>query len=508
MRRVLIANRGEIALRIARTCRRLGLETVAVYSDADASAPYVHACDRAVRLGPAPASESYLDIEKVVAAARTSRADAVHPGYGFLSENAEFAEACAGAGLNFVGPPPDVIRRTGSKTAARDAVQAAGVPVVPGETPDVQTEDALGHALRRVGLPALLKAVAGGGGRGMRIVSDERDIGEAVAAATREAVRAFGNGTLYVERLIARPRHIEVQIFGDRHGRVVHLFERDCTLQRRHQKVIEEAPAPALDPAVRERLTVAAVRAARAVGYVNAGTMEFLVDGEGADAAIYFLEVNTRLQVEHPVTEAITGLDLVELQLAVADTGRLPIRQEDVSVTGHAIECRIYAEDPLRLLPQSGRLLRYREPAGPGIRIDSGVVEGQEITVHYDPLLAKLIASDATREGAIARAVDALGRYEILGLRHNIPFLRALLTRAEVAEVRAHTRFIEAHLDELAGRPSAPIARAAAAIAAFVAASWRSGTPPKAGFSAPATTDANQPPAHFDPWLALGPIAW
>jgi acetyl/propionyl-CoA carboxylase alpha subunit len=497
MRRVLIANRGEIALRVMRTCRLMGLKTVAVFSDADAAAPHVAAADAAVRIGQAPASESYLSIPAVIEAARRTKSDAVHPGYGFLSENADFAEACEAAGLTFVGPPAAVIRQTGSKTAAREAARAAGVPVVPGETSRSQQTGDLAEALRRVGLPALLKASAGGGGRGMRIVRTEAEVSDAVAAARREAERAFGDGTLYVERLIERPRHVEVQILGDRHGRVVHLFERDCTLQRRHQKVIEEAPAPALHPSVRARLTDAAVAAARAVGYVNAGTMEFLVTGDGEQAEFFFLEVNTRLQVEHPITEAITGVDLVRAQLEIAETGALPFTQSDITSTGHAIECRIYAEDPVRLLPQSGRLLRYREPAGPGIRVDAGVVEGQDVTVHYDPLLAKLIAADATREGAMARMIAALGGYEILGLHHNVPFLLSVITRPEVAAARVHTQFIEEHLEALSHQPARDVARAAAAIAAFVMA--------RGPAAAAAHTDDEIPPA-FDPWLSLGPV--
>ncbi|HKW00078.1 MAG TPA: biotin carboxylase N-terminal domain-containing protein, partial [Vicinamibacterales bacterium] len=455
MRRVLIANRGEIARRIIRTCREMGLATVAVYSEVDADAPYVSEADQALPIGPAAAAESYLNIPRVIEAARRSKADAVHPGYGFLSENPAFADACAEAGLTFVGPPGAVIRRTGSKTAARASVSAAGVPIVPGETPASQEEDEILRAMTRVGFPVLLKATSGGGGRGMRIVRQASEATEAIGLARREAQRAFADGTLYVERLIERPRHVEVQIFADQHGHVVHVLERDCTLQRRHQKVVEETPAPALAPSVRERLLSAAVAAARAVGYVNAGTVEFLVEGEGDAATFYFLEVNTRLQVEHPITEAITGFDLVRAQLLVASGEPLPFAQADVRANGHAIECRIYAEDSMRLLPQSGRLLRYREPSGPGIRVDSGVREGQGVTVHYDPLLAKLIAHGATREEALARMMEALAQYEILGVRHNLAFLRALLARPEVVGHNVHTRFIEEHLDELTRAPRA-----------------------------------------------------
>jgi acetyl-CoA carboxylase biotin carboxylase subunit len=498
VRRVLIANRGEIARRVIRTCRLMNIETVAVYSEVDSGAPFVQEADRAVLIGPAPASESYLNIKAVIEAARKTKADTIHPGYGFLSENPLFAEACEQAGITFVGPPADVIRRTGSKTAARQAVQAAGVPVVPGETASSQNDDDLLAAVGRVGFPALLKAAAGGGGRGMRIVRSAAEARESVGAARREAQRAFADGTLYVERLIERPRHVEVQIFADTHGSVVHLFERDCTMQRRHQKVIEEAPGPTLTPKVRERLTSAAVNAARAVGYVNAGTVEFLVHGEGDKAEFFFLEVNTRLQVEHPVTEMVTGFDLVRAQLLVAAGERLPFTQSDIKISGHAMECRIYAEDSVRLLPQSGRLLRYREPSGEGVRVDGGVVEGQTITVHYDPLLAKLIVHGATREEVVQRTLAALKSYEILGIRHNVPFLIALLSQPEVARHQTHTRFIEEHMEALVSAPSASARTAAAAIAAFL------------GFrgpvAAPMTTEDGAASAAHDPWQTLGPM--
>ena len=496
MRRVLIANRGEIARRIIRTCREMGLATVAVYSDVDAEAPYVSEADQALPIGPAAAAESYLNIPRLLDAATRSKADAIHPGYGFLSENPAFAEACEQSGLTFVGPPASVIRRTGSKTAARASVSAAGVPIVPGDAPASQDDEEILRAMSRVGFPVLLKATSGGGGRGMRIVRDASEAVEAISMARREAQRAFADGTLYVERLIELPRHVEVQIFADRHGHVVHVLERDCTLQRRHQKVIEEAPAPSLAPSVRNRLTSAAVAAARAVGYVNAGTVEFLVEGEGDDARFFFLEVNTRLQVEHPITEAITGFDLVRAQLLVAAGEPLPFEQQDVRAHGHAIECRIYAEDSLRLLPQSGRLLRYREPTGAGIRVDSGVREGQTVTVHYDPLLAKLIAHGATRDEALARMAGALRQYEILGVRHNIAFLLALIERSEVVRHEVHTRFIEAHLEELTRGPRAALAPAAAALAALVAMRG----------PVPVADAASQ--ARFDPWQTLGPISW
>ena len=472
MRRVLIANRGEIAVRIIRGCRERGLQTVAIYSDADRDAPHTLAADQAVHVGPAAASASYLNVPAILAAAAATGADAIHPGYGFLSENAAFADACAKAGLTFIGPPADVIARMGSKTAARAAATAAGVPVVPGVVPADQTPAAIADAVRAVGFPALIKAAAGGGGKGMRIVRTEVEVADAVDAASREATRAFADGAVYVERLIDQPRHIEVQVLGDTHGNVVHLFERDCSLQRRHQKVVEETPAPALAPAVRDRITAAAVAAAKGVGYVNAGTVEFILEGHGDDARFYFLEMNTRLQVEHPVTEIVTGRDLVHAQLRIADGERLWFSQTDVVQRGHAIECRVYAEDASRgLLPQSGTLLRYAEPSGPGIRVDSGVREGQTIGVDYDPMLAKLIVYADTREAALARMTLALREFRVLGIRHNIPFLIALLALPEVrmdgtTEYRAHTGMIERHLTALTtGSPTDDAAEAAAALA-------------------------------------------
>jgi acetyl-CoA/propionyl-CoA carboxylase biotin carboxyl carrier protein len=501
IRRVLIANRGEIARRVIRTCREMSIATVAIYSDADAAALHVQEADSAERVGPAAAAESYLKIPAVIDAARRAGADAVHPGYGFLSENAEFAQACADAGIAFIGPPADVIRRMGSKTAARETVAAADVPVVPGATPASQSAADIARAVRDTGLPVLLKAAAGGGGKGMRIVRHEDEIEDAVAAATSESARAFGDGALYVERLVDRPRHIEVQIFGDTHGHVVHLFERDCSLQRRHQKVIEEAPAPRLAPGVRSRLLDAAVQAARAVNYVNAGTIEFLLEGDGEDARFYFLEMNTRLQVEHPVTEAITGLDLVRAQILVASGEPLPFSQQDVRVTGHAVEARVYAEDARRLLPQAGRILAYREPTGAGVRVDAGVAAGQQVTVHYDPLLAKVITHAASRHEAIETMASALTGYDILGVRHNIAFLLALLDRNEVRDARSYTRFIEEHLDELAAPPAASIVHAAAAVGAMAAAG-------AARSAAPAAVEGEDLSAQWDPWDRLGPITW
>jgi len=500
IRRLLIANRGEIARRIMRTCRQMGVESVAIYSDVDAGAAHVKDADFAEPVGPAPASQSYLNIANVLDAAKRSGADAIHPGYGFLSENAGFADACAQAGLIFVGPPADVIRRMGSKTASRATMIDAGVPVVPGATPASQSSADIAAAARDVGFPILLKAAGGGGGKGMRVVRAEADLEDAIAAASSEAERAFGNGALYVERLIERGRHIEVQLMGDTHGHIVHLFERDCTLQRRHQKVIEEAPAPTLSPGVRERITAAGVAAGRAVGYVNAGTVEFLLEGAGDDARFYFLEMNTRLQVEHPVTELVTGLDLVSVQLRVASGEPLPFTQSDIRATGHAMECRVYAEDARTLLPQAGRILLYREPVTDGVRVDAGVVAGQTVTVHYDPLLAKVIAHGATRAEAIERLHRALGEYDILGLRHNISFLRALLDRREVQSSDVYTRFIEDHLAELQEGPGAATTETAAAMAAYVAG--------RASEPAGLENQGADEDIERDPWALLGTVAW
>jgi acetyl-CoA carboxylase biotin carboxylase subunit len=474
IRRLLIANRGEIAVRIIRACREASIESVAVYSDVDARAVHVREADRAVRIGPAPPAESYLSIPALIAAARESRADAVHPGYGFLSERPAFARACEEAGLVFVGPPATVIERMGSKIAARALMEAAGVPVVPGNIPADQTDDGIVEAARTIGYPALVKASAGGGGKGMRIVRSDEEARDLVAAARRESSSAFGDGTLYVERVIQRPRHVEVQVFADAHGHAVHFFERECSIQRRHQKIIEESPSPALTAMLRARMGEAAVAAARASEYRNAGTVEFLLEGTGNAARFYFLEMNTRLQVEHPVTEAITGVDLVQAQLAVAGGEPLPWTQDSLTTRGHAIECRIYAEDPEQgFLPQAGPLLLYREPSGPGVRVDSGVEEGSAVTVNYDPLLAKLIASAETRPACLARLRAALRTFPVLGIRTNIPFLLRLIDLPDFAAGRFHTGFIDEHISMLAGctdpEPHVYVAAALAASAGPIA---------------------------------------
>jgi acetyl-CoA carboxylase biotin carboxylase subunit len=492
IKRLLVANRGEIAIRIIRACREMGIETVAVYSDADATARHVRAADSAVRLGPASPTESYLNIPAVIGAARASGADAVHPGYGFLSERPAFAEACVAAGLIFVGPPADVIARMGSKIGARALMEKTGVPVVPGKTPDDQSDAGVAAAAQRIGFPVLIKASAGGGGKGMRTARDSKTLDEAIPAARREALSAFGDGTLYVERLIERPRHIEIQIFADDHGAVVHLFERECSVQRRHQKIIEESPSPALTSAIRRRMGDAAVAAAKTAGYRNAGTIEFLLEGSGYGAQFYFLEMNTRLQVEHPVTEMVTGTDLVRAQLMVAMGQGLPWRQKDLVQHGHAIECRVYAEDPASgFLPQAGPLRLYREPGGPGIRVDSGVEEGTEVGVHYDPMLAKLIAHGATRELAAARAIAALRSFPVLGVRTNVPFLINVLEHKAFRAGDLHTGFVDEHVAELLDVP----APSDVVIAAAAFARSASTTPRAAGGAAPHPSD--------DPWASL-----
>ena len=488
-RRVLIANRGEIAIRIVRACREEGIESVAVYSDADRDCPHVRAADRAVCIGPAPSSESYLSTAAILGAARSTSCDALHPGYGFLSENPAFARQCEQEGLVFIGPPAAIIERMGSKIAARELMVSAGVPVVPGVTSSDQSDQGIGAAADRVGFPVLVKASAGGGGKGMRVVRDHDSARTLIPAARREAIASFGDGTLYVERLIERPRHVEVQVFGDSHGHVVHLFERECSIQRRHQKVIEESPSPALTPPVRAAMGAAAVAATRAAGYVNAGTIEFLLEGTGDAAQFYFLEMNTRLQVEHPVTEAVTGVDLVRAQFVVAAGGRLPWTQESLASRGHAIQCRIYAEDPADgFLPQAGQLLLYREPAGPGIRVDSGVVEGGVVSVHYDPLLAKLTAFAESRDAAIARAASALRAFPVLGIRTNVPFLIRLLEHPDIRAGRMHTRFIEEHASELLTTADPPLeALAAAAL----------------GGPAQASSHGGSTAAVADPWSTI-----
>ncbi|MPY89532.1 MAG: acetyl-CoA carboxylase biotin carboxylase subunit [Luteitalea sp.] len=494
IKRLLVANRGEIAVRIIRACRERGIETVAICSTADRSALHTRLADRVVEIGPAAATESYLAAPRIIEAARQVGADAIHPGYGFLSENAAFAAACQQTGIAFVGPAADVMARMGSKLAARRLMSAAGVPVVPGAEPDEQTDMGVRTAALAVGLPALIKASAGGGGRGMRIVRDEAEIDEAIAGARREATAAFGDGTLYVERLIERPRHVEVQIIADHHGHIVHLYERECSVQRRHQKILEETPSPALSSTLRSRIADAAVAAARAAAYRNAGTVEFIVEGTGDGARFYFLEMNTRLQVEHPITEAVTGIDVVGAQLAVAGGDILPWTQADIAPRGHAIECRVYAEDPAHeFVPQAGRLLLYREPSGLGIRVDSGVAEGDEVSAHYDPLLAKLVVWAEDRPRAIDRALAALAQYAVLGVRTNIGFLRRVLAHPRFRAGNVDTEMLDTERETLFTPPSRATLRAAVATAAFVGAVP---APPRSGVAAEASSG-------IDPWEAL-----
>jgi acetyl/propionyl-CoA carboxylase alpha subunit len=492
--RLLIANRGEIAVRVIRSCREMGIESVAVYSDADARALHVSLADRAIRIGPPPAVDSYLSIEAILSAAQQSGAQAVHPGYGFLSENPRFAAACEETGLAFVGPPAAAIERMGSKISARAVAQQADVPVVPGETPGDQSDEAIATAARRVGLPVLLKPSEGGGGIGMKTVRDEASLGATIAQARREAGAAFGDGTLYIERLIEQPHHVEFQILADHHGQVIHVFERECSIQRRHQKVIEESPSLVVSPALRQRMGEAAVAVARAAGYRNAGTVEFLVEGSGDSARFYFLEMNTRLQVEHPVTEQVTGIDLVRAQISIAAGQPLARAQTDLAQRGHAIELRVYAEDPASNdLPQAGPLLLYREPVMPGIRVDSGVTEGSEVTVHYDPLLAKLLASGETREAARLRALAALRYYPILGIRTNIPLLIELLEHPRFIAGDVDTGFLDTEGDAIRARLSAPPPAEVAAVAGYI----------RAGQTTSGFIRQGALASDMDPWSSL-----
>ncbi len=449
---VLIANRGEIACRVMRTAKRLGVRTIAVYSDADRDALHVELADEAYLLGPPPAAESYLNANKLLQIAKAAGAQAIHPGYGFLAENAGFSEACAKAGIVFIGPPPDAIRAMGSKSAALELMSKAGVPVLPGYRGKDQSDEALTKAANGIGFPLMVKPTAGGGGKGMRIVTSAAGLKSAIDSSRREAVAAFGDGELLLERYLNRARHVEVQVFADTRGNTVHLYERDCSIQRRHQKVIEEAPAPGLSDALRERIGAVAVRAAESIGYVGAGTVEFLFDPDaakkkgGSRDPFYFMEMNTRLQVEHPVTEMVLGLDLVEWQLKVASGEPLPKTHAELNLSGHAVEARVYAEDPERgFLPASGRLTHLRTPEGPGVRVDTGVRQGDVIGVHYDPMIAKLIAHGRDRAEAIRRLGRALERYEILGVTTNVAYLSRIVAHPSYAAADIDTGFIERH---------------------------------------------------------------
>jgi len=460
-RKILVANRGEIALRVIRTLREMSIRSVAVYSDADRAALHVRKADEAAHIGPAASSESYLDIDRVLDAARRHGVDAIHPGYGFLSENAPFAQACEDAGFTFIGPSAKSIGMMGSKTAARRVAKDGGAPIVPG------TDEGIERA-HELGFPVMLKAVAGGGGKGMRRVDRREDLAAAYESASSEALRAFGDGRIYAEKLIENARHIEIQVLGDRHGNLLHLGERECSVQRRHQKVIEESPSPlvAPKPEMRARMGEAAVKAARAAGYFNAGTVEFLADNDGN---YYFLEMNTRLQVEHPVTELVTGLDLVRLQIEIAAGGRLPFTQDQIALRGAAVECRIYAEDPANnFFPSPGRITQLAEPSGPGVRVDSGIYAGWNVPLEYDPMLAKLIVWADTRGHAIERMLRALGEYHIAGIQSNIPLFEAILNDAQFRAGNLHTGYLDELLKkpiDFKGAPAPELAAVAALLA-------------------------------------------
>ena len=463
---VLIANRGEIACRIARTAKRLGLRTIAVYSEADSAALHVRLADEAHPIGPAPAADSYLRIDELIAAAKQVHAQCIHPGYGFLAENADFAQACIDAGIVFVGPKPAAIRAMGLKNSAKALMEKAGVPVVPGYHGDMQEPKFLKQKAYEIGYPVLIKAVAGGGGKGMRRVDRHADFDAALAAAMREAKAAFGDERVLIEKYVNAPRHIEMQVFADRHGNAIHLNERDCSLQRRHQKVIEEAPAPGMSAQLRARMGEAAVAAAKAAGYEGAGTVEFIADGTGGlkQDRFWFMEMNTRLQVEHPVTEAVTGLDLVEWQFRIAAGEKLPLKQEQVKLDGHAVEARLYAEDPERgFLPSTGRLIALKFPQGEGLRVDTGVEEGSEVTPFYDPMIAKLIAHGNSRHEALDRLAGALDNTIVVGPRSNAGFLAALCRAAEFRKGDFDTGFIDRNLAALGAVPQG-LDRAAAAL--------------------------------------------
>lgn len=465
---VLIANRGEIACRIIRTAKRLGLRTVAVYSEADAQALHVKLADSAQAIGPAQAAQSYLSADKLIAAAKEARADCIHPGYGFLSENAAFAQSVTDAGIAFVGPPPSAMLAMGLKDRAKALMEKAGVPVVPGYHGDRQEPKFLKEKAYEIGYPVLIKAVAGGGGKGMRRVDRHADFDTALEGAQREAQAAFGDARVLIEKYITAPRHIEMQVFADTHGNAIHLNERDCSLQRRHQKVIEEAPAPGMSAALRAEMGNAAVAAAKACGYVGAGTIEFIADGAGGlkSGGFWFMEMNTRLQVEHPVTEAITGLDLVEWQFQIAAGEKLPLKQDQVPLTGHAVEARLYAEDPERgFLPSTGKLIALRFPSGEGLRVDTGVTTGDEVTPFYDPMIAKLIAHGRNREQALDRLANALDQTIVVGPRSNAGFLAALCRAPLFREGSFDTGFIDGHLDDLGATPQG-MDKAAAALGA------------------------------------------
>jgi len=482
-KKILIANRGEIAVRVVRACREMGIATVAVYSDVDRAALHVRMADEAYPIGAAAAAESYLNIGKILDVARRSGAQAIHPGYGFLSENARFARACAEAGAKFIGPTAEAMERMGSKTRARQAMEKAGVPFVPGTLRGLESVEQAEEVAARIGYPVMLKAAAGGGGKGMRLVGSAQDLRAALEAARSEAERAFGDGEVYVEKAIVNPRHIEVQVLADERGNTVHLGERECSLQRRHQKVLEESPSVLVDDAMRRKMGEVAVRVAKAAGYTNAGTVEFLADQE---RNFYFLEMNTRLQVEHPVTELVTGLDLVQLQIRIAAGEKLPFAQEDVQLRGHAIEVRIYAEDPdNQFFPSPGKIEKLATPSGPGIREDSGIYEGWTVPLDYDPMLSKLIVYGSDRAQAIARMECALGEYFIGGIKTNLGLFRRILESPEFRAGKLDTGLLERLLKRAQEvRVDANGARDAAIGAAIFAALEKTGKAGQSGASA------------------------
>ncbi|NGP76646.1 acetyl-CoA carboxylase biotin carboxylase subunit [Balneolaceae bacterium YR4-1] len=443
IKKILVANRGEIALRVIRSCIEAGKETVAVYSEPDAEAPYVLMADESVGIGPAASSESYLVFDKIIDAAKSTGADAIHPGYGFLSENADFAERCKEEGINFIGPEPYAIRKMGDKTEARELMSKANVPFPPGTKKELESIEDAEKIAEEIGYPVLVKAAAGGGGKGMRIIDNKDEFRSGIKAAKSEARNSFGDDRVYIEKYLVEPRHVEFQIIADTHGNVLHLFDRECSIQRRHQKVIEEAPCTILTDELRAEMAEAAISAAKACDYVGAGTIEFLVD---RDRNFYFLEMNTRLQVEHPVTELITGQDLVALQILVAEGEKLPFTQDDLSMNGHAIECRIYAEDPRdNFLPSTGTLSKHRIPSGNGVRVDSGVEEGQPVTINYDPMISKLCTYGKNREQAIQRMIRALSEYEIAGCRTTIPFCDYVMKHEAFRTGEYDTHFVKDH---------------------------------------------------------------
>lgn len=497
-KKVLIANRGEIAVRVMKTLQEMGIATVALASDPDRHAEHVRCADAVIFLPGEKPADTYLQAELILEKAKAIGVDAVHPGYGFLSENAAFAEHCKQAGITFIGPSPTVIRDMGDKIIAKDLMKKAGVPVVPGWSGDLETDFSLiRKAAEKIGYPILVKAAAGGGGKGMRLVHTDSELENAFAAAAREAQSAFGDARVFLEKYIVNPRHIEFQIFGDHHGNVVHLFERECSIQRRHQKIVEETPSPALTPALRNTMGEAAVKAAKAMGYTNAGTVEFIL---AEDNAFYFLEVNTRLQVEHPVTEMTTHQDLVRLQIGIAAGQPLPFKQSDLQQDGHAIECRIYAEDPARnFMPGIGKLAFYRPPSGPFIRLDSGFREGDEVTVHYDPMLAKLIVWGKDRTAALQKMSWALSRFAILGVANNVEFLKAIIDHPQFISGEINTHFLENYPIDTTPTEVPPEALIVAALAP-ASSNARSTSPGQGGVA------GGQQSSQLSPWNLGG--AW